>query len=616
MNHKSTPVFGTLEVARLSLRHALVRRVRRRGALRTSSVFVAMLAAVAASLAAGPSAMADTAPVMTSSPPPVGVVGNGYIHMFQVSSQVEDPVFSVTAGSLPPGLTLQSTGFVTGTPTIAGSFGPTTVCGANNVVAPACQTFTLDVHKRWPSILASASAGGVVGTPVHETASLVGAFSPTGSVTFRLFSDAACTVEVFRSTNAVSQGSATSTDVTPPAPGTYRWTTSYSGDADNEQASTPCDPSNSVVITAQNSLYHAITPARILDTRNGAPVAAGGTIVQSVTGVGGVPASGVSAVVLDVTVTQPTSSSFLTVYADGGARPPTANLNFVPDQTVTNLVVAEVGADGKVAIFNAAGSTHVVVDVDGWFESDGATSGGGRYSPVPATRILDTRTGAPVAPGGTIVEPVIGVGGVPASGVSAVVLDVSVTQPTASSFLTVYPDGEARPLTADLNFVAGQTVTNLVVAKVGADGKVALFNYAGSTHVVIDVVGWFGSDGATAGGRYSAVSPTFLLDTRSGAPVAPGGTIVQPVTGVGGVPASGVSAVVLDVSVTQPTSSSFLTVYPDGAARPLAADLNFVAGQTVTTLVVAAVGTDGKVAIFNYAGSTHVVISVVGWYST
>ena len=616
MNRKPTPVFGTLEVAHVPRRHALVRRVRWRSSLRTSSVFMAMLAAVAASLAACPAVMADTAPVMTSSPPPVGVVGNGYIHMFQVSSQVQDPVFSVTAGRLPPGLSLQSTGFVTGTPTMAGSFGPTTVCGANNLVAPVCQTFTLDVHKRWPSILASASAGGVVGTPVHETASLVGAFSPAGSVTFRLFSDAACTVEMFTSTNAVSQGSATSTDVTPPAPGTYGWTTSYSGDADNEQASTPCDPSNSVVITAQSALYHAITPARLLDTRDGAPVAAGGTIAQPVTGVGGVPASGVSAVVLDVTVTQPTSSSFLTVYADGAARPPTANLNFVADQTVTNLVVADVGADGKVAVFNAAGSTHVVLDVAGWFAPDGATTGGGRYSPVPATRILDTRSGAPVAPWGTIAEPVTGVGGVPASGVSAVVLDVSVTQPTSSSYVTVYPDGEARPLTADLTFAAGQTVTNLVMAKVGADGKVALFNAAGSTHVVIDVVGWFGSDGVTAGGRYSAVPPTFVLDTRSGAPVAPGGTIVQPVTGVGGVPASGVAAVVLDVSVTQPTSSSFLTVYPDGAVRPLAANLNFVAGQTVTTLVVAAVGADGKVAVFNNAGSTHVLISVVGWYST
>ena len=79
----------------------------------------------------------------------------------------------------------------------------------------------------------------------------------------------------------------------------------------------------------------------------------------------------------------------------------------------------------------------------------------------------------------------------PASGVSAVVLNVTVTQPTASSFLTAWPAGAARPLASNLNFVPGQTVPNLVVVKAGAGGVVDLFNSTGSTHVVADVAGWF-----------------------------------------------------------------------------------------------------------------------------
>jgi hypothetical protein len=110
-----------------------------------------------------------------------------------------------------------------------------------------------------------------------------------------------------------------------------------------------------------------LVPSRILDTRSGVPVGAGGTIVHPVTGVGGVPATGVSAVVLHVTVTAPTAPSWLTVYPHGGARPVAANLNFVANQTAPNLVIAKVGSEGKVAAYNAAGSAHLIVDVVGWY---------------------------------------------------------------------------------------------------------------------------------------------------------------------------------------------------------------------------------------------------------
>ena len=380
-----------------------------RSGLRKCKVMVAILAGVAASVAQSPVALAEASPAMVSSPPPGGLVGNGYLHLFQASSQVQDPVFRVTTGALPPGMTLQPTGFVTGAPTSSGSFGPTTVCGANDVTAPACQTFTISIFKRRPSMLASPSAGGVVGTPVRETANLVGALLPTGSVTFRLFSNATCTAEVFRSTSPVSLDSATSTDFTPTGPGTFQWTASYSGDANNEPVATPCAESNSVVITApsptttvpppttttttipaptttttpvpatttttslpvasQPGAYHPLPPARILDTRSGAPLGNAGTVVQAVTGVGGVPASGVSAVVLNVTVTGPTAPSFLTVYPNGAPRPIASNLNYVAGQTVPNLVIAKVGADGKVAIYNHAGSAHVIFDVVGWYSA-------------------------------------------------------------------------------------------------------------------------------------------------------------------------------------------------------------------------------------------------------
>ena len=100
------------------------------------------------------------------------------------------------------------------------------------------------------------------------------------------------------------------------------------------------------------------------------PVAAHGTVHLQVTGRGGVPATGVSAVVLNVTVTAPTTSGFVTVYADGTALPGVSNLNFVKAQTVPNLVIAPVGANGKVALYNGSVCTvHLIGDVSGYYRA-------------------------------------------------------------------------------------------------------------------------------------------------------------------------------------------------------------------------------------------------------
>ena len=202
--------------------------------------------------------------------------------------------------------------------------------------------------------------------------------------------------------------------------------------------------------------FTSLAPARILDTRSGVgaptgPVVSGETVPLVVEGVDGVPASGVAAVVLNVTVAQPAASGFITVYPDGSPRPQASNLNFSPGATVPNLVVAAVGSDGKVDLYNGApGNVQLVADVSGYFTSGGSGTTGSFTSFLTSARLLDTRAGTgtskgAVAAGGTVVLDVAGAGGVPASGAAAVVLNVTVTQPTTSGFITVYPDGSALP---------------------------------------------------------------------------------------------------------------------------------------------------------------------------
>ena len=70
----------------------------------------------------------------------------------------------------------------------------------------------------------------------------------------------------------------------------------------------------------------------------------------------------------------------------------------------------------------------------------------------------------------------------------------------------------------------------------------------------------------------------------------------------------------INVAVTRPTAGGYLTVYPDGAARPSASNLDFSAGQTVPNLVSAAFGTIGIGLYDGSAGHVDVVIDLEGYF--
>jgi hypothetical protein len=368
--------------------------------------------------------------------------------------------------------------------------------------------------------------------------------------------------------------------------------------------------------------YHPLPPARILDTRDGAPLGPAAAIDLQVTGQGGVPLTGVSAVAMNVTVTQPSAASFLTLYPAGTARPLASNLNFTAGRTIPNLAVVKVGAGGRVTIYNLAGTVDVIVDVAGWFSDPAAATGDeGRYTPLVPSRLLDTRNGGvPLGPDGSLELQVAGRAGVPASGATAAVLNVVATGTTATSFLTVHPTDESRPLASNLNFDAGDTVSNRTMVKLGAGGRVSIYNLAGSADIVVDIAGWYGSAPAAATtGAYAASPPWRILDTRNYTggvygPVAGGTAVGVQITGRGGVPASGVSAVVLNVTSVDPAAPGFLTLFPTGGNLPLASDVTYAGGETRPNLTVVKVGVGGKVDVYA-STTTNVVLDVAGWFS-
>jgi hypothetical protein len=256
---------------------------------------------------------------------------------------------------------------------------------------------------------------------------------------------------------------------------------------------------------ANASTYKQVTPSRLLDTRNATgvstrtPVGPNSHVTLQVAGRGGVPASGATAVILNVTVTAPTTGGYVSVYPDGGSEPAVSNLNFSPGQTIPNLVVVPIGSDGAVDFYNFSGNTHVLADVEGYYTGD---QSGLKFYPSQPHRLLDTRSGngvgltqvTPIGAQATFGLPVndhYGPGNAgPLATAGGVVLNVVAVAPTQGGYLKVYPVSAGSPTVSNLNFAAGQTIPNSVITPLGGD-FIAFYNYSGSVNVVADLFGYF-----------------------------------------------------------------------------------------------------------------------------
>ena len=365
-----------------------------------------------------------------------------------------------------------------------------------------------------------------------------------------------------------------------------------------------------VAASAPGATYTPLaSPQRILDTRTstgGHPgkVGPNETVVLEVPGI---PADA-TAVVVNVTGTGGTASTFLSLFPDRYAGTSTLNLN--PHQTAAAGAFVTLGADGAIRILNRNGSIDVLVDLVGYL----ARGSGVGFATTAPTRLLDTRTTLgghlrALAPGETITLPVRGVAGVPANA-NAVVLNVTGAVPTSSTFLRVTPDGQAG--TSTLNLEPGITRANVTVARIGADGAVRITNHSGNTHVLADVLGWFGP---SANGRYVPLAdPARLLDTRTPlpTPLAAGTSREQPlVDDSGTLPRFDGIMVLLTLTGVQPTAGTYLTAWAAPAARPAVSTVSLEAGAIVPNLAIVE---EPAARVYNHAGTTHALLDATGYF--
>jgi hypothetical protein len=368
--------------------------------------------------------------------------------------------------------------------------------------------------------------------------------------------------------------------------------------------------------------YVALPPTRIVDTATGlggwSAFAPGITHAVLVMGVGGVPSLGVVAVLLNVTAASPERSGYVVVYPEGQPRGVSSMLNFTAHQTTANLVLAPVGSYRSVAVKNASsGSTRLVVDVEGYVLAGTAVTPGAIVA-QPARRALDTGSGTTaLAPRG-----VFGFfprGSMPNPAVSAAFVNLT-ADPTAAGYLTAYATGSVRPPTSNVNFLAYRSTANLILTRLSAEGSVSVYNGSGAaTRVVADNQGYLVSGTPTEPGTIQPVTPARIVDTGSGlgaprSPLAGQHSLDVTVLGHGGIPTTGVSAVVLNVTAASPQASGYLTAYPSGTVRPTASTVNFGAGRAMAGLVVVPVGADGKVTLYSgSSGSIRLVVDVQGY---
>ncbi len=344
--------------------------------------------------------------------------------------------------------------------------------------------------------------------------------------------------------------------------------------------------------------------------------------------IGTVPPVAGGAVLL-VEALAPTSPGYVAVWNSPDTQ--VADMNFANDRAA-GLAYTPLQPGSEELYMRVYGETPLRVTLLGFLSSDGPDAS--RLPPtltyadddlrapglraITPQRVLDTRDGLG-APSAAKIQ-----AGVPfelalsahvAGSSTAAVLNITVTEPDAPGYLTVYPCDRPRPTAANLNYVRGETVPNLVVAKLSVTRSVCIFSQS-STHLVADLSGTFERNGGTG---VHAVAPFRLLDTREpiGVPAAGkllgGEVLTLQIADRGGVPASGAGAVTMNVTVTEPDLPGYITAYPCDQDRPTAANLNYTAGQTVPNLVTVRLSAQGTVCLFAL-NTTHLIADLAAWY--
>ncbi|MFZ0325527.1 MAG: hypothetical protein WAN48_15515 [Actinomycetes bacterium] len=387
----------------------------------------------------------------------------------------------------------------------------------------------------------------------------------------------------------------------------------------------PTEPSTFVPVPATRVL----STVRGLGTVNGpcrlfAPIEYTSTptrVDALVTGVGSVPATGVSSVALQVTMANPSFASALTAGPAGGAIADAARVSAGMNETSTSLVVVPVGADGKVSFFTSYGATDLVVNVVGYYPDPTLVPAARDLASGDLLRMVRPRplldgASSPVGAGARTRIQVADTRGVSPAATAAVVT-LNVPASAGSGRLFVYPTGSQRPKSPVLSYTKGTLSTVQTVVPLGSGGSITVEN-AGRTAKAVDVDVSAAYQPATLRGgvgfvaRHKVVTVVNTAKNLGIRKLNSGDTKV--ISLAKRVPVDA-KAVLLEVTIRKPSADTRLTFWRADGRRPHTVDAAAASRQSVSTTVLAQLSANREVKLRNVgADGVNLVVSVVGTY--
>jgi photosystem II stability/assembly factor-like uncharacterized protein len=487
-------------------------------------------------------------PAITVNPPtlPGGTVGTPYSQTLTATGGIAPYSFSVTAGSLPPGLTLGAGGALMGTPATPGTF---------NFTVRATDANGCAGSRAYTVAIAPGAAAGLQYYPLLFPVRLLdtrpgelGCYAPgqpiAGGTSRTQPARGACNGLTIPANAAAITGNITTVQ----SGGGFL--TLYPSDAERPLVSNsnfnPNEIINNVftvglgaadgafkifVLTTTDVVvdvtgyyappgagglyFHPLPrPVRLLETRAGesgcytpgAPLPGNFDSTQQATGVcdGLTIPSAARAIVGNATTVNP-GGGFLTLFPADAARPLAASSNYLPGQIMNAPFIVGLSPSGAFKIYPLT-QTDLVIDVLGYYspEATDVNGAGLLFNPLAhPVRLLETRdnpgfpgcykTNAPLQGGVVRTQPARGVcdGLIIPSDALGIVGNATVVNPNGTGYLTFWPSDATQPLVATSNFTAGQIFNrHFTVGLSAGAGAFNIFSLL-TTDLVIDVSGYF-----------------------------------------------------------------------------------------------------------------------------
>ena len=364
--------------------------------------------------------------------------------------------------------------------------------------------------------------------------------------------------------------------------------------------------------TSGQSQFVPVTPCRLVDTRQGAPIQ-GGTVQNfNLLQAGGcnIPGSA-TAYSLNVTAVPRGPLGYLTIWPTGQVQPNVSTLNSPDGRVKANSAIVPGGYQGEVSVYGSD-TTDLILDIDGYFTAPAAQTL--QFYPLTPCRLVDTRGGQD---GGTLqagIERDYPVSGKCAIADSAAAYSFNVTAIPSSAgldYLTVWPQGEPRPTVSTLNDSTGTIVANAAIVPAGDNQTVAFYAHNNNTDLLVDVNGYF----AAAGSGYSlySIAPCRAYDSRdnNGQPFSGERTINIAASPCA--PPSNAAAYVFNATVVPSPTLEYLTLWPDGEQRPVVSTLNALDGYVTSNMAIVP-STNGEIDAYA-SGTTQLILDISSYFA-